>query len=116
MEKNEILEALSALAQETRLDVFRLLVRAGDKGMLAGEIAQALECRQNTMSTHLAIMNRAGLVTNSREGRSIRYAADMEGMSALLTYLMEDCCDGRPELCSPVLNVLAMAKETEGAV
>ena len=97
------LEALSALAQGTRLDVFRLLVRAGSAGMYAGEIAEAMDARQNTMSTNLSILARAGLVRSVREGRSMRYFADLEGMRGLLSYLMEDCCGGDPAACGPVL-------------
>lgn len=107
MEKNHALVALSALGQDTRLDVFRLLVKAGADGLLAGEIGQALDVRQNTLSSNLAILLNAGLVRNSREGRAIRYFAEMEGMRALLAFLMEDCCGGRPELCQPVLDEIA---------
>lgn len=103
MEKINALSALSALGQETRLDVFRLLVSAGPEGMLAGEIADALGARQNTMSTNLSILFQSGLVRSIREGRAIRYFADMDGMRALLGFLMQDCCGGRPELCQPVL-------------
>lgn len=107
MDKYDALEALSALAQDIRLDVFRLLVRAGDDGMNAGDIAETLDVRQNTMSTNLAILSRAGLVKSQRQGRSIRYFADMEGMRGLLSFLMQDCCGGKPELCGTILNDLA---------
>lgn len=109
MEKNHALASLSALGQDTRLDVFRLLVKAGTDGMLAGEIGQALDVRQNTLSANLSILLNAGLVRNQREGRAIRYFADMDGMRALLAFLMEDCCGGRPELCQPVINEIACA-------
>lgn len=109
MDKKETLLALSALGQETRLDVFRLLVNAGPEGMLAGEIAEKLEVRQNTMSTNLSILHQAGLVKNSREGRAIRYFADMDGMRGMLAFLMEDCCGGQPELCEPVIDQIACA-------
>lgn len=109
MDKNSTLAALSALGQETRLDVFRLLVQAGEGGMLAGEISDRLDVRQNTMSSNLAILHQAGLVSNRREGRAIRYFADMEGMRGLLGFLMEDCCGGRPELCQPVIDQIACA-------
>ena len=109
MEKNRALASLSALGQDTRLDVFRLLVKAGASGMLAGEIGSALGVRQNTLSANLAILLNAGLVRNTREGRAIRYFADMEGMRALLGFLMEDCCGGRPELCQPVIDEIACA-------
>lgn len=109
MDRNRTLAALAALGQETRLDVFRLLVRAGGEGMLAGEIGAALDVRQNTMSANLAILHGAGLVRNRREGRAVRYFADMDGMRGLLAYLMEDCCGGRPELCQPVIDAVACA-------
>jgi ArsR family transcriptional regulator, arsenate/arsenite/antimonite-responsive transcriptional repressor len=107
MEKNDALAALSALGQDTRLDVFRLLVKAGGAGMLAGEIGQTLDVRANTLSANLAILLGAGLVRNSREGRAVRYFADMEGMRALLAFLMEDCCGGRPERCRAVIDEIA---------
>lgn len=107
MDRNQTLSALTALGQETRIDVFRLLVRAGDKGMLAGEIGLALDVRQNTMSVNLGVLHNAGLVRNRREGRGVRYFADMEGMRGLLSFLMEDCCGGRPDLCQPVIDAVA---------
>jgi ArsR family transcriptional regulator, arsenate/arsenite/antimonite-responsive transcriptional repressor len=109
MDGKQSLAALSALGQETRLDVFRLLVKAGAGGMLAGELADALGVRQNTMSANLQILLAAGLIRNAREGRSIRYAADMAGIRGLLGFLMEDCCGGRPELCQPVIETIACA-------
>ena len=104
MDKSDAIEALHALAQETRLEVFRLLVKQGAGGMAAGDIADALGVRQNTMSTNLGIFLAAGLVTRSREGRAVRYFADMTGFSAVLKFLISDCCGGRPELCSEVLS------------
>lgn len=109
MDKMECLDALSALSQETRLDVFRLLTRAEPAGMCAGDIANAVGGRQNTVSTNLAILARAGLIRSVREGRSVRYFADLDGMSRLLSFLMEDCCGGRPEACAPLLTVAARA-------
>jgi len=106
MDKNTALEAFAALGQSTRLDVFRLLIRTGAVGMLAGDISGALNVRQNTMSANLAILARAGLIRSEREGRSIRYFADMEGLRGLLAFLMEDCCGGNPDLCKPVINEL----------
>jgi len=110
MDKVKTLTALSALAQPTRLDVFRLLVRAGSEGMLSGEVGAALDVRQNTMSANLSVLLQAGLVRNEREGRSIRYFADMGGMRGLLGFLMEDCCGGRPEICQPVIDEIACAQ------
>ena len=109
MDKTLALDALSALAQETRLDVFRLLVKAGPSGLHSGEIAERLDVRQNTMSTNLGVLARAGLIRGEREGRSIRYFADLDGMRRLLVFLMEDCCGGRPETCQPLLEELVCA-------
>ena len=103
MEKVQALSALAALGQETRLDVFRLLVQAAPQGVPAGEIAERLGAYQNTMSSHLKILSQAGLVRTAREGRVVRYFVDMTGFRDLLAYLMEDCCNGRPELCRPVI-------------
>ncbi|MFC0200710.1 ArsR/SmtB family transcription factor [Paracoccus rhizosphaerae] len=107
MEKNAALDALSALAHDIRIDVFRLLVQAGQSGMAAGEIAARLDVRPNTLSNNLTILTRSSLVRPKREGRSIRYFARMETMRGLLAFLMEDCCGGRPELCQPVLDKIA---------
>lgn len=106
MDKKPALEALSALGQETRLDVFRLLVKAGAKGLPAGEIGESLGTVQNTTSAHLKVLSQAGLVRATREGRTIRYSADMTGFRDLLAFLMEDCCAGRPELCRPVIDAV----------
>lgn len=106
MDKNRALTSLAALGQDTRLDVFRLLVKAGSEGMLAGEISTALNVRQNTMSANLSVLLHAGLVRNEREGRAIRYFADMTHMRGLLSFLLEDCCGGKPELCEPLLEEL----------
>ncbi|TJZ90442.1 helix-turn-helix transcriptional regulator [Paracoccus gahaiensis] len=102
MEDKAALDTLSALAQETRLSVFRLLVVAGPEGMRAGEIATALGAHANTMSTNLSILAAAGLVRSQREGRAIRYVARMEGMAALVDFLLKDCCGGHPDLCDPL--------------
>ena len=109
MDKSRSLNALSALSQETRLDVFRLLTRAEPAGMVAGDIADAMGARQNTISNNLAILAHAGLIRSVREGRNIRYFADLEGMRGLLSYLMEDCCEGKPEACAPLLGTIARA-------
>lgn len=92
-----------ALSQQTRLDVVRLLIQAGKEGLLSGEIGEKLHVRQNTMSANLAVLLNAGLVRREREGRSIRYFADFDAISALLTFLLEDCCGGDASLCQPVL-------------
>ncbi|MCX7567685.1 helix-turn-helix domain-containing protein [Sulfitobacter sp. F26169L] len=109
MDSKTALDAFAALSQPTRLDVFRLLIKAGEVGMSAGDISDTLGVRQNTMSANLSILARSGLIRSAREGRSIRYFADMQGMRGLLSFLMEDCCGGNPELCQPVINELACA-------
>jgi len=96
--------ALGALAQESRLKVFRLLVRAGPAGMAAGDIARKLRVPHNTMSSHLAVLSRARLVASRREGRSIIYAVDLEGTRELLSFLLEDCCRGKPQLCASLIE------------
>ncbi len=97
---------LAALGQETRLDTFRLLIRAGAEGIPAGEIAARVGAVQNTTSSHLNILTHAGLIRPERDGRIVRYVADMTGFRDLLAYLMEDCCNGSPELCRPVINAV----------
>jgi ArsR family transcriptional regulator, arsenate/arsenite/antimonite-responsive transcriptional repressor len=104
MKKTDALAAFGALSQETRLDVFRRLLRAHPGAMPAGDLAKDLEIPASTLSTHLAILARAGLVTAERRGRTILYAADTEGAKELLTYLINDCCGGKPELCRPLLD------------
>lgn len=104
MEKTEALTALAALGQETRLEVFRLLVRVGAEGLPAGEIATSLGIVQNTMSAHLKVLSQAGMVRAERDGRVVRYHADMIGFRGLLDFLMEDCCGGKPGLCEPIFR------------
>lgn len=113
MEKMSALMAFAALSQETRLDVFRLLIEAGETGLVAGIIAERLDVKQNTLSANLSVLLNAGLVKNQREGRAIRYFADTEGLQGLLGFLMQDCCGGRPELCQPLIADLTCTdKET----
>ena len=102
METNEAVQRLSALAQEGRLSVFRMLVRAGEGGLPAGELARAAGVPANTLSAQLNLLVAANLVTRRRDGRSIVYTADYAGMSELILHLMEDCCQGRAEVCRPV--------------
>lgn len=106
MDANHALKAFAALGQPTRLDVFRLLIKAGASGMSAGEISATLDVRQNTMSANLSILAQSGLIRSERQGRSIRYFADMAGVRALLAFLMEDCCGGCPEQCQPLIDEL----------
>ncbi|GAA6179789.1 helix-turn-helix domain-containing protein [Shimia sp. NS0008-38b] len=106
MEKLAALTAFSALSQETRLDAFRLLIQAGEAGLSAGEIAETLDVRQNTLSANLSVLLQADLLRNQREGRSIRYFANTDGVRGLLGFLLEDCCGGRPDLCQPLIKDL----------
>jgi DNA-binding transcriptional ArsR family regulator len=96
-------DALGALAHETRLAVFRMLVQAGPDGLIAGTIAERAGVPPSTMSHHLATLERAGLVQSERESRLIHYRADFDGMRRLLAFLMQDCCNGVPEMCSDLL-------------
>lgn len=105
METQNALQKLSALAQDGRLAVFRLLVKAGPDGLAAGDIARKLKTAPNTMSAQLLVLSNAGLIRARREGRSIIYAADFEAMGSLLVFLTEDCCGGRAEICAPLISV-----------
>ena len=102
------LEALSALSHETRLWAFRLLVQAGPGGLAAGEIAEALGSRQNTMSSHLKILAAAELIESQRDGRSILFKANYDTVRGLVLFLMEDCCAGNSAVCQPVADSLAV--------
>ena len=95
---------LAALAQPTRLAVFRLLMKAGAKGIPAGEIARMVEAPQNTVSTHLATLAHAGLAVGMRQGRMVRYRVNLDTTRDLLEYLMKDCCAGNPQVCLPLLE------------
>lgn len=101
MEKNNVVVALAALAQDNRLDVFRLLVQAGPEGMAAGAVATALDLAPNTLTFHFDRLRQAALVTVRREGRSMIYAARFDTMKELLGFLTENCCGGAPEKCAP---------------
>jgi DNA-binding transcriptional ArsR family regulator len=109
METGDAVVALSALAHASRLDVFRLLVRAGKDGMAAGEIARTTGHLPQTLSGNLNILGHAGLISSRRDGRSIIYTADYARMSTLLGFLMADCCNGAPEICAPLADILAQA-------
>ena len=99
MEERQALTRLSAIAHETRLAIFRLLVQQGPDGVPAGEIAQRLAVAPPTLSFHLKELERAGLIQATRKQRQIIYAADYAGMRALIDFIMRDCCQGHPELC-----------------
>lgn len=107
MDTSRALTAFAALGHPVRLDAFRLLVQAGSDGMAAGDIAQALDAKANTASQNLSVLVQAGLLRNRREGRVIKYFADMEGVNALLHFLLEDCCGGAPDSCAPLIETLA---------
>lgn len=111
MQIKQAVVALMALAQETRLRIFRLLVPAGEVGIPAGEIAEQLEIPPATLTFHLKELVNAGLVESRREGRSIIYSLKCGGMQQLLTFLAQDCCHGHPELCIPLVS---MAKPRRG--
>lgn len=114
MESKTAVSALSALAHEGRLGIFKMLVKTGSVGMAAGEIARATGILPNTLSSNLNILSYAGLISSRREGRSIIYAADYSVMSGLLGFLMEDCCGGNPEICAPLNAIVTRAAECDG--
>ena len=103
MESEDAIVALAALAQSTRLDVFRLLAKHEPEGLAAGDIAKVLAVPQNTMSSHLSILSRAGLVSAQRFSRSIVYRADLARFQDVVLFMLRDCCDGRPEICAPLV-------------
>jgi ArsR family transcriptional regulator, arsenate/arsenite/antimonite-responsive transcriptional repressor len=103
MDRNEVIAALSALAQTTRLDTFRLLVSREPDGIAAGELARLVAIPQNTMSAHLGILARAGLVRGKRQSRSITYRADLERLREVTLFLLKDCCGGHPDICAPLI-------------
>lgn len=103
MKESQALASLTALSQETRLRVVRRLVRAGEKGIPAGSLADGLGVSPSNVSFHLKELERAGLIAARREARSIIYTADYKSLNGLIRFLMEDCCAGRPEICTPAL-------------
>lgn len=111
MEQTDAVAALAALAQDNRLDVFRLLVQAGPEGMPAGNVASALKLAPNTLTFHFNRLRHAGLVTVRREGRLMIYAARYDTMNELVGYLTENCCGGgtAPAVCKPARTGRAKA-------
>lgn len=101
MKEYDVIAALAALAQETRLRLFRLLVAVGPEGLRAGRIAEELGATESTLSFHLAHLRQAGLIRRRRDGRSLIYTVDFATMTAVIAFLTENCCGGRPELCCP---------------
>ncbi len=110
MEMKNAIESFAALAHRQRLAVFRMLVRVGPNGLSAGDIALRLETPPSSLSFHLTQLGRAGLIRSRRESRHVIYAADIEGTRRLLSYLTEDCCEGRPELCGDLAGAFGAAR------
>jgi len=109
MDRKKALAILSALSQETRLDTFKLLVRLAPDGLPAGEIAKRLGVLQNTMSAHLGILSRSGLIGAKRNGRIVEYRVDYRAVRGFLAFLMQDCCRGEPEICLPLFDLVKCA-------
>ena len=103
MDNTDVILALAALAQATRLETFKLLVRHEPDGIPSGELARLLEVPHNTMSSHLAILARAGLISGERSSRTITYRADLVRFREVTLYLLQDCCGSRPEICAPLI-------------
>lgn len=106
METDSALAALSALSQSTRLETFRLLVKHEPGGLPAGDVARELSVPMNTLSTHFAILQRAGLISSERQSRSIIYRANLDSLKELVLFLLKDCCGGNAELCAPLIAEL----------
>lgn len=109
MEMKSVVASLSALAHEGRLSTFRLLVQAGPDGLAAGEVARRLGVLPNTLSASLNVLSHAGLISARREGRSVIYTANYDGMRDVLAYLVDDCCGGAPEICAPLVEITQRA-------
>jgi ArsR family transcriptional regulator len=103
MDMNSATEIFAALSQPTRLAAFRLIMRHTPTGLPAGDVARQLDVPQNTMSSHLAALTRAGLVSAERLGRTILYRAELDRVREITSFLVNDCCGGRPELCEPLI-------------
>ncbi len=116
MESTDAIAVFSALSQPTRLAVFRLLMEHEPAGLPAGDIAGALAVPQNTMSSHLAILSRAGLIAAERDGRTIRYRAELDRVREIASFLVQDCCGGRPELCEPLVAELTPCCRPSGDI
>jgi ArsR family transcriptional regulator len=104
MEAKQALPAFGALSQDTRLDIFRQLMRLAPASIPAGDLARDLDVPASTLSNHLAILQRAGLVTSERQGRTILYSADLDGARELIEFLVKDCCRGHPEHCQQLVK------------
>jgi DNA-binding transcriptional ArsR family regulator len=110
MESKSVISAFAALAQPTRLDVFRLLVQHEPQGLAAGEIARLLSVPQNTMSSHLAILAQADLASAKRSGRSIVYRANLDYLQHVIVFMLKDCCGGKSGICAPLIENLTRAR------
>lgn len=115
MTPDAAIDALAALAQPTRLEAFRLLMRQEPDGLPAGEIARRLDVPHNTLSTHLGILSRAGLVSAVRHSRNLIYRAELATVRQLVLFMLKDCCNGRPELCAPLIDDIATSCAPSGA-
>ena len=115
MKQDLAIEAFSALSQPTRLEAFRLLVKQEPDGLPAGEIARRLDVPHNTMSTHLAILTRAGLISVERHSRSMIYRVELAAVRKLVMFLLKDCCNGQSELCAPLIDEISKSCSTPGA-
>lgn len=102
-------DVLSALALEGRLAIFRLLVRAGPEGLKAGQIAEAVTAHPSTLSANLTVLSHVGLIEGRRDGRAIYYSARYDRMRDLLAFLLDDCCNGSPEICMPLMGIATRA-------
>lgn len=115
MDKTEAIAVLAALGQTTRLEAFRLLVTQAPEGIAAGELARQLAVPRNTLSTHVTVLAKAGLVEGERRGRSILYRADFERLRATARFLIEDCCGGHPDVCAPLLAGIQSCRDARQA-
>lgn len=114
MDTDKALLAFAALSQSTRLDVFRLLVAHEPEGLAAGEVARKLDVPHNTLSTHLGILARAGLIVAERQSRLIIYRAQLDAVRDLASFILRDCCGGKPEICAPLIADLQPCCSAEG--
>ncbi|HWA81232.1 MAG TPA: metalloregulator ArsR/SmtB family transcription factor [Acetobacteraceae bacterium] len=116
MEMDQAIAAFSALAQPTRLEVFRLLMESEPDGIPAGEIARRIGVPHNTMSSHLAILARAGMIESERQSRSIVYRAQLDTVRELAGFLVKHCCGGKPEICGPLIAELSSCATSHSTV
>lgn len=115
MTEEQAIEALLGMAHEHRMRIFKMLMKRGPSGMPAGMIAEYLGISRSNVSFHLTQMDRAGLLTSRREFRNVFYAVSIDGVRQLMTYLTEDCCDSRPELCGLLVTGVKMEEVVEGS-